>query len=101
MTKRNLLSFCVLAAVVLFSGALNSCKESDEVSEYDNWLDEKPDDEGNISFRYSGEPVKHDSTNTEIDVIANQMGYATITPLMFDLTNHHLCKIISEWDLDK
>jgi FKBP-type peptidyl-prolyl cis-trans isomerase FklB len=37
MTKRNLLSFCVLAAVVLFSGALNSCKESDEVSEYDNW----------------------------------------------------------------
>ena len=71
------------------------------ISEYDNWLDEKPDDEGNISFRYSGEPVKHDSSNTEIEVIANQMGYATITPLMFDLTNHHLCKIISEWDLDK
>lgn len=70
------------------------------ISEYNNWLDENPDEEGRLSFRYSGEPVKRSSNNTEIDVIANQRGYATITPLMFDLTNFHLCKIISEWELD-
>jgi 5'-nucleotidase len=71
------------------------------IREYDNWLDEYPDEDGTLSFRYSGEPVKHKSTNTEIDVIALQEGYATITPLMFDLTNHHLFKIIKEWDLSE
>lgn len=67
--------------------------------EYDNWLDEMPDVDGNLSFRYSGEPMTHSSSNTEIDVIANQEGYATITPLMYDLTNHHLFKTVKEWDL--
>ena len=69
------------------------------IREYDNWLDEMPDKDGALSFRYSGDPVKHSSSNTEIDVIANQEGYATITPLMFDLTNHHLFKTVKEWDL--
>jgi 5'-nucleotidase len=71
------------------------------IREYDNWLDEIPDENGTLSFRYSGEPVKHSSMNAEIDVIALQAGYATITPLMFDLTNHHLFKIVKEWGLSE
>ena len=67
--------------------------------QYDNWLDEMPDENGALSFKYSGEPLRHNSSNTEIDVLALQAGYATITPLMFDLTNHHIFKTMKDWGL--
>lgn len=37
MTKRTIYSFCLWTVAAFFAAALFSCKESDEVSEYDNW----------------------------------------------------------------
>lgn len=58
------------------------------IREYDNWFDREETEDGLPKFRYSGAPVVYNSKNTDIDVIAMQEGYATITPLFFDLTNH-------------
>jgi len=37
----------------------------------------------------------------DIDVIAHQDGYATITPLHFDMTAHDYIKEIKEWGIEK
>lgn len=58
------------------------------IREYDNWFVSDDSHDGIPEFRYSGNPVVYKSKNTDIDVIANQEGYATVTPLFFDLTNH-------------
>ena len=45
---------------------------------------------------YSGIPIKYDSDNNQIDVIAAQNNYITISPLQYDLTNHYLIDSASE-----
>ena len=67
------------------------------IREYDNWFDEKESADGTLQYSYSGAPVEYGSKNTEIDVIASQEKYATVTPLQFDLTNHHMIAMIKEW----
>ena len=69
--------------------------------EYDNWFDEKTIDEKTSVFRYSGDPTEEDSDDMWVDIIAQQEGYASITPLKYDLTNIKAVKDISEWRLEK
>jgi 5'-nucleotidase len=62
---------------------------------YDEWFLEKEDGAGRNGYHYSGYPqIIGDADADESDIIANRMGYATITPLQFDLTDHRLVEKI-------
>lgn len=50
-----------------------------------------------IRVEYAGIPIEYDSKNLDIDVIAQQSGYASVTPLRFDLTNHYLIEEVKKW----
>ncbi|MEE3361968.1 MAG: 5'/3'-nucleotidase SurE [Anaerovoracaceae bacterium] len=67
--------------------------------EYDAWFDSELSG-GVRRYRYGGDPVVYKSKNTDIDVIAVQEGYASVTPLMFDLTAHDKLEEIRRWKLD-
>lgn len=60
------------------------------IRDYDNWFEPVNCDDGRIEICYGGEPISFDETesNTDFmaDVIAMDLGYATITPLKSDLT---------------
>ena len=67
---------------------------------YENEVRLKENDEGYIYGSYAGWPriIGNISAN-ESDIIANSLGYVTITPLHFDLSNHEMINTIySEWD---
>ena len=51
------------------------------------------------SFQYSGNPVHYEGLPEDLDVIANQDGYASITPIHRDLTHHGMIETIREWNL--
>lgn len=54
-------------------------------------------EDGRTGYMYTGDPVVYEDLLETIDVIADQDGYASITPLQSDLTNYKLAKEISEW----
>ena len=56
---------------------------------------------GETGYMYTGDPVVYDGLPETIDVIADQEGYASITPLHSDLTDYKLAEIISEWRIGK
>lgn len=37
----------------------------------------------------------------DIDVVAIKEGYASITPMQYDMTAHELIKEVEEWRIDK
>ena len=51
------------------------------------------------SFRYYGVPVHYEGLPEDIDVIANQDHYASITPIHTDLTHYRMIEQIKNWDL--
>lgn len=51
------------------------------------------------SFRYSGTPVFYEDLPENMDVVANQQGYASITPIQADLTAHDMVEAIKGWGL--
>ena len=50
-------------------------------------------------FRYSGTPVHYSDLSEEYDVVANQDGYASITPIHSDLTHWKMLDQIRTWNL--
>lgn len=62
----------------------------------------KPDQiqEGHLSVKYGGVPVVYESTNLGIDVLADQQGYATITPLRYALTWKGKLEDVKTWGLE-
>lgn len=54
-------------------------------------------EDGRTGYMYSGDPVVYDNLPETIDVVADQDGYASITPLHSDLTDYKLADKISEW----
>ena len=56
---------------------------------------------GETGYMYTGDPVIYEGLPETIDVIADQDGYASITPLHSDLTDYKLAGIISEWRIGK
>ena len=51
------------------------------------------------SFRYSGTPVVYHDLPEDLDVVAHQQGYATITPIHSDLTHYGMVEEIKGWEL--
>ena len=70
------------------------------VREYNEWFKPKKSEEGIMQYWYSGIPVIYEGLPNDIDVIAMQEGYATITPLQCDLTNHELLKELKSWNIE-
>ncbi len=65
--------------------------------EYEEWLEPCDEEEGETSvFEYGGRPKVYGSKNLDYDVLAMQEGYASITPLQFDLTAHEIVEEIWE-----
>ncbi len=50
-------------------------------------------------FQYGGTPLHYEGLPDHIDVIANQDGYATITPIHIDLTKYDMMEEIMGWGL--
>lgn len=69
--------------------------------EYDEFFKETVDENGNTQYWYGGDRVMYEGLPEEIDVIAHQNGYATITPLHFDMTAHDYINEIKEWGIIK
>ncbi|MGI6733360.1 MAG: 5'/3'-nucleotidase SurE [Anaerovoracaceae bacterium] len=65
--------------------------------EYDEDFRIHEKQKGSASYLYSGEPVVYSGLPDDIDVIAVQDGYASITPLHYDLTNHQLVEEVRSW----
>jgi 5'-nucleotidase len=59
--------------------------------EYYSWNVRSTDERGRVALRYAGEPIHYDELNEDSnDVGASQHGYATITPIHFDMTDYPL-----------
>ncbi len=67
--------------------------------EYDQWFMSEEGEDGITRYRYSGKPVIYEELSQDIDVLAMQEGYITITPLRYDLTNHDLIKEVITWKI--
>jgi 5'-nucleotidase len=67
---------------------------------YDEWFRVGEDENGRVGYHYSGAPlVVGEAAPEDSDVIANSRGYATITPLKFDLTDFALLDAArAEWE---
>jgi 5'-nucleotidase len=59
--------------------------------EYYTWNVRSTDKDGRLTLSYGGEPIHYDGLDADSnDVGAAQHGYATITPIHFDLTSYTL-----------
>lgn len=68
--------------------------------EYHNWFSEKHNPEGHMEYWYSGIPVVYEGLPEDIDVSSMQDGYASITPLHYDLTSYKLIEDIKNWGIE-
>ena len=62
-------------------------------------LDEEGDARLPGEFRYTGDPVHYENLPPDVDVAANQDGYASITPIDTDLTCYGMIEKIKTWNL--
>lgn len=69
--------------------------------EYDEWFMSEEGEDGITRYRYSGKPVIYDELSEDVDVLAMQDGYITITPLRYDLTNHELLDQVASWNIQE
>ena len=54
-----------------------------------------------IDYRYSGAPLMYEGLPDILDVISDQKGYATITPLHRDMTYYGWMEELRSWGIDK
>jgi 5'-nucleotidase len=65
--------------------------------EYHTWNVRSTDKNGRLTLSYGGAPIHYDSLDADAnDVGAAQRGYATITPIHFDLTSYPLLEKVWE-----
>lgn len=69
--------------------------------EYKEWFRPKIGDNGKKQYWYEGNPVVYEGLPDDIDVISMQDGYASITPLQYDMTNYELIDEIKNWRLEE
>lgn len=67
--------------------------------EYQNIFQVEEDQRGGAHYTYSSEEVIYKGLSHDIDVMAYQEGYISITPLQYDLTNYRLVKEVSQWGI--
>ncbi len=68
--------------------------------EYEEWFEPKVNEAGEPEYWYAGTPVIYEGLSEDIDVIAIQDGYASITPLHYDFTNYNLVQEVSTWEIN-
>lgn len=69
------------------------------IREYYERFDEKTDESGKTQYWYGGDRVIYEGLPLDIDVIANQEGYASVSPLQFNLTAYNCIDEIKEWGI--
>lgn len=69
--------------------------------EYKEFFKPLKEEDGRVEYQYGGDPVIYDGLPDSIDVIAMQEGYATITPLQYDLTNYKVLEEIEDWRIEE
>ena len=67
--------------------------------EYEEWFEPREGGNGELEYWYSGTPVIYKDLPEDIDVIAMQNGYATITPLHYDFTSYKLIEEVKSWGI--
>lgn len=68
--------------------------------EYEEWFEPRKDKDGELEYWYSGTPIIYENLPGDIDVIAMQDGYASITPLHYDLTSYKLIEEVKTWGIE-
>lgn len=68
--------------------------------EYANVFDKRIDPRGNTYFWLTGEVVPDQEEDPEIDSVAVEHNYVSITPIHFDLTNYRIMKGIKDLGLE-
>lgn len=68
--------------------------------EYYERYDETIDADGKKQYMYGGDRVIYEDLSDDIDVIANQHGYASISPIQFDLTAYGYVDKIKTWGIE-
>lgn len=66
------------------------------VREYENVFDRRIDPRGNIYYWLKGSVKPHGHDEGEIDVVAIEQNFVSLTPLHFDLTDHRVVKQVWE-----
>ena len=56
---------------------------------------------GGRMYIYGGQPVFFEELEDDIDIKAMQEGYASITPIKYDMTDHGLIDEVSSWKIDE
>lgn len=67
--------------------------------EYAEEFEERQGPNGKKAYGYAGVPVMYQDLPETVDVIADQDGFISITPLHYDLTNHQLVKEVRGWGI--
>lgn len=67
--------------------------------EYEDYFDPIVDPDEGIHYAYASTPVIYHGLPEDIDVMAYQENYATITPLQYDMTNHDLVHKVEGWGI--
>ncbi|MGI6727156.1 MAG: 5'/3'-nucleotidase SurE [Anaerovoracaceae bacterium] len=65
--------------------------------EYDEKFQPHIDEEGKKHYFYTGKPVIYSDLPEDVDVIALQNNFISITPLHYDLTNYNRVKEVKDW----
>ncbi len=67
--------------------------------EYAEKFDLMENPKGQKYYWYCGDMVVYNDLPDDYDVMAQQDGYVSVTPLQFDLTNYELRERVAEWNL--
>jgi 5'-nucleotidase len=68
--------------------------------EYEERFDIKTTDGDGQAYRYAGKPAPRKSLEEDVDINAHRMGYATVTPLYYDLTDLAVLGEMRNWGLE-
>ncbi len=67
---------------------------------YENTFEKRLDPRGKTYYWMGGEVLDVEA-EPDTDIAAVKNGEISVTPLLFDVTNHHFLNLIKEWGLDK
>jgi len=69
--------------------------------EYEKEFRAHVDEKGVRQYFYAGQPVVYSGLPEDVDVIALQDHYVSITPLHYDLTNYHWLDRVKSWGIGR
>lgn len=71
------------------------------IREYENLFDKRKDPRGNVYYWLIGRLIPHRHEEPDIDIVAVENNYVSLTPIHFDLTNYSMIEEMKEWDMEK